>query len=547
MLKLWSDLGRPRQNLILFSVGLSVIAGASGVFLLGLSGWFLTSTAIFGAAGLGLSFNHFYPSSGIRAAAFGRVISRYFEQVLGHQATLGLSADLRAKLFERQAKATRGTQSLPSAEMSSLIDDIEAVEAGFLRVYLPIIAVIAGCVLAAGFVLLSSLFSAIIAFAALLIVAWYLPARAAKRSRAIAETLTNNQESARNQVAQLIENAIELDVVGALPALSEQSARSLDDVLEQRRTVERPFLWLGGVAAATSGCVILLIFLLADNSPEAVALAAGAALAVLAAFDASGAMVKAIDAAPRSGASAARLHDRLNRTSTIQQPLTKAEKQVEIFPVIAQDLYLRPAENGPLLGPYDLNISANSLTVISGPSGAGKTTLLEALCRLQPVEKGLLTYGGRAAQDWRTASLLQAISLVPQIPSFLDGTLRDQFELAKPDVSDDEILNALRTACADGFVHLEAGDLGKAFQAFQTHYSGGELRRISLARALITQPQMLLLDEPFAGLDPITARTLARRLEDWAKNGDRALIIIQHEDIGYTWSDLNYSNKTIRG
>ena len=547
MLKLWSDLGRPRRNLILFSIGLSVIAGASGVFLLGLSGWFLTSTAVFGAAGLGLSFNHFYPSSGIRAAAFGRVISRYFEQVLGHQATLGLSADLRAKMFERQAKATRGTQSLPSAEMSSLIDDIEAVEAGFLRVYLPIVAVIAGCVLAVGFVLLSSFFSAVIAFAALLIVAWYLPARAAKRSRAIAETLTDNQESARNLVAQLVENAIELDVVGALPALSEQSARRLDDVLEQRRTVERPFLWLGGMAAATSGCVILLIFLLAGNSLGAVALAAGAALAVLAAFDASGAMVKAIDAAPRSAASAARLQDRLNRTSSIQQPLTKPEKTDELFPLIAQQLFVRPAENGPVLGPYDLNISAKTVTIMSGPSGAGKTTLLEALCRLHPIETGVLSFGGRPAQQWRTASLLQAISLVPQIPSFLDGTLRDQFELAKPDVTDDQILTALKIACADDFIDSASGDLKKAFQTFQTHYSGGELRRISLARALVAQPQILLLDEPFAGLDFITARTLARRLEDWANKGDRALVIIQHEDIGYTWADLTYARKTIGG
>ncbi|MEO1642786.1 MAG: hypothetical protein AAFR74_05570, partial [Pseudomonadota bacterium] len=267
MLKLWSDLGGPRRNLILYSLCLSIIAGASGVFLLGLSGWFLTSTAIFGAAGLGLSFNHFYPSSGIRAAAFGRVISRYFEQVLGHQATLGLSADLRAKVFERQAKAARGTQSLPSAEMSSLIDDIEAVEAGFLRVYLPIVAVIAGGLLAIGFVALSSLISAVIAVAALLLVAWYLPARAAKQSQEASKTLAQKQERARNQVAQLVDNAIELDVIGALPTVADESALSLDDILDKRRKIERPFFWIGGITAATSGCVILLIFLFSGPTP----------------------------------------------------------------------------------------------------------------------------------------------------------------------------------------------------------------------------------------------------------------------------------------
>ncbi|MEM1087780.1 MAG: ATP-binding cassette domain-containing protein [Pseudomonadota bacterium] len=545
MLELWSDLGRPRQNLILYSLCLSVIAGASGVFLLGLSGWFLTSTAIFGAAGLGLSFNHFYPSSGIRAAAFGRVISRYFEQVLGHQATLGLSADLRANVFERQAQAARGTLSLPSAEMSSLIDDIEAVEAGFLRVYLPILAVITGCLLAIGFVALSGLIAAVIAVTALLLVAWYLPSRAAKRSQEASKTLTETQESARNQVAQLVDNAIELDVIGALPTLADESLISLRHVQEKRREIERPFFWLGGITAATSGCVILLIFVFSGPTPGAVALSAGAALAVLAAFDASGAMVKAIDAAPRSAASAARLKDRLNRSSPVNQASEYGAEANAVFPLVARGLHVRPSDNGPLLGPYDIFVETGTVTIITGASGSGKTTLLEALSRLQPIESGALSYGGRPASEWRTAALLEDIALVPQIPGFLDGSLRDQFKLAKPNVSDHEIKAALKIACADDFTSTQAGDLDRSFSRFQTNFSGGELRRISLARALVSEPRILLLDEPFAGLDLLTAQTLAHRLEDWAYTGDRALIIIQHEDISYTWSKLKPSSKII--
>ncbi|MEO1642840.1 MAG: ATP-binding cassette domain-containing protein, partial [Pseudomonadota bacterium] len=280
-------------------------------------------------------------------------------------------------------------------------------------------------------------------------------------------------------------------------------------------------------------------------TPGAVALSAGGALAVLAAFDASGAMVKAIDAAPRSAASAERLQDRLSSSSLIRQPNTEPKTQAYVFPLIAKDLRIRPAEGGPLLGSYNLNITPSSVTLISGASGAGKTTLLEALSRLQPIETGQLSYGGRKAQDWRTASLLQAVILVPQIPSFVDGTLRNQFELAKPDVSNHEIIDAVKTACANEFIDVASGDLETAFQAFQTSYSGGELRRLSLARALIIQPQILLLDEPFAGLDLRTARKLARRLEDWAHKDDRALVIIQHEDIGYSWSQLEYSEKMI--
>ena len=85
-------LGRPAKRRFALALLLSALAGASSIILLGLSGWFLTAAAVAGSAGAGYVFNHLYPSAGVRAAAFSRVLTKYGEQLIGHDATLSLSA-----------------------------------------------------------------------------------------------------------------------------------------------------------------------------------------------------------------------------------------------------------------------------------------------------------------------------------------------------------------------------------------------------------------------------------------------------------------------
>ncbi len=128
MIKLWIRLGKPGQTQFASALGLAALSGASAVFLLGLSGWFLTAAALAGLAGTGLIFNHLFPSAGVRAAAFSRVLSRYGEQLVGHDATLKLSATLRPQLFSAGALSMRGLTPLASADLSLLLDDVEAAE-----------------------------------------------------------------------------------------------------------------------------------------------------------------------------------------------------------------------------------------------------------------------------------------------------------------------------------------------------------------------------------------------------------------------------------
>jgi ATP-binding cassette subfamily C protein CydC len=138
----------------------------------------------------------------------------------------------------------------------------------------------------------------------------------------------------------------------------------------------------------------------------------------------------------------------------------------------------------------------------------------------------------------RIASVLAHIAISPQFPAFLPGTLADQMRLAAPDATDEQIWNALQTACADRFVSAKSEGLEILFGENDPPFSGGELRRIGLARALLAKPEILILDEPFAGLEAELAGRLAGNLTDWAQEAPRALVVLAHKRLDMSFDGL---------
>jgi ATP-binding cassette subfamily C protein CydC len=209
-----------------------------------------------------------------------------------------------------------------------------------------------------------------------------------------------------------------------------------------------------------------------------------------------------------------------------------------LFPITAKGLMAQASPTAPMIGPLNFTIQPGMLLQLIGPSGSGKTTIAEALMRLHPVSPGMLTYSGSEAGNVRIASVLSHISISPQFPAFLPGTLADQMRLAAPAASEDEIWAALRLACADAFVVAKPDGLNVLFHEGKLPYSGGELRRIGLARALLAQPEVLILDEPFAGLEAGLATRLAENLNAWASQAPRALILLAHKPAGAAFESL---------
>jgi ATP-binding cassette subfamily C protein CydC len=537
MIELWQRLGAPGRASFGFALMLSALAGASGVVLLGLSGWFLTASALAGAAGAAYAFNHLYPSAGVRLAAFSRVLSRYGEQLTGHDAILRLSASLRADLFERGAQSGRGLSPMASGELAALVDDVETAESCFLRVVLPAMAVATGALIATALAFAADWLTGCLAVVGFAVMAVWLPARAAAEAAERADAFARESERVRAWVSRLVENAVELDVIGALPDVCSQATRQLRHHQRLRERIESPFRGLGALNTLAGATLALLCLMRAG--PDGLAMSTGAALALVAAFEAAGAMAKVLDAAPRAKASARRLNARLTAPPLPPEPeLVAAERLETVLPIVASGLAIAPAQGAPAIKVPDFHLRAGQVLEVSGPSGSGKTTLAETLLHLQPLRAGRLTYASRDFERVRTAVVLAHIAMSPQLPAFLPGSVRDQFRLAQPAADDGAIRAALACASVDDVVDRSACGLDTPLDSDGGGFSGGELRRIGLARALLSDPQVLVLDEPFAGLEPALVERLTHNLSQWATAGMRALVVLQHEPRAGDWAGM---------
>jgi ATP-binding cassette subfamily C protein CydC len=528
----------------MYALALSALAGICAIFLLGLSGWFLTTAGIVGATGAGFAFNHLYASAGVRAAAFGRVLSRYGEQVIGHDAVLQISASLRPKLFAHDARASRGLSPLPSGELSALVDDVEAVEGGYLRVIAPAVATLAAALTALAFAFAADVLAGALALIAFLATCYWLPKQAAARSRRAAERAATATHTARVMVATLVENATELDVYGALDASCADTEHALSAQQKTLRRVEQPFRYFAFALGLVAAAVALAPLLRADAAH--IALCAGATLALLAAFESTSTAAKVFYAAPRAQAAARKLNAHFNQPETPPRPALPHALS-NIFPITTRNLRVAAATDAAPIAISDVNIARGDVLELIGPSGSGKTTFAETLMRLQPLIAGELSYAGQAAADVSTPSVLAHVAISPQFPGFIPGNLRRQFQLARPSATDAEIFEALRTACIDAVVDNRPNGLDALIERDGSSFSGGELRRIGLARALLASPQLLILDEPFAGLDGDVSTRLADNLCTWVSEGDRAIVLLTHAQSPVDWrSPSRHQMKLLR-
>lgn len=533
MIRLWRALGSPARTRFLIALALSALAGASGIVLLGLSGWFLTAAALTGMAGAGHVFNHLYPSAGVRLAAFARVIARYGEQLVGHDATLSLSARLRPAIFSGSAHARRGFASLPASQLSALIDDVDDAERGFLRVMSPAAAILAGLLVALGLALAADWFSGLLALALAALFSLALPWRAVRRSHAAAEDHARQGEAVREQVSRLVENAVELDIAGALTAEAERARKALGAHLTAGEAIQKPFRGLGALGSLAGLALAALLIWRVAGSGSDLSLAVGAGLALIAAFDAAAAMIKVFDAAPRAGLAAGRLRNRLLiANAPWDAPEETARPLDTVFPIRADGLVAQASGTAPTTPPVSFTLAPGEVLQLIGPSGSGKTTLAETVMRLHPPAGGALSHAGIPAGELRIAAVLERIALSPQFPAFLPGTLADQLRLAAPGASEADLWAAVDLALAGPVVRAHPDGLSALFTESEAPFSGGELRRIGLARALLVEPEVLVLDEPFAGLDAATQRALAANLSDWLQAAPRALILLAHKPVG---------------
>ncbi len=484
------------------------VVSVAAVCLLGLSGWFITGAAFAGLAGAAAaqSFNYMMPSAIIRLLAIVRTGGRYVERVAGHEAALKALARLRPQLFDAIATGpAERALNLSSGEVSArLVQDVDAVQTLFVRRSAPwsLGAGAVSAVLLAGLASLLAgvalLFAMIAAVAGGVLIARRLADPAGRAVQTGAGAL-------KDRLAALEAAAPELKAYGLNDWACAQVARVAADHDAAQIALTRSGGWMAVWQAAASALAVGVVIPAASSAD--LPLIALAALAAVMGVESAGGLVVALH---QHGAAAQAL-SRLDAAMPTASP-----RHGRPLSAAALGLANLGAELSP---PYRLGVF--------GPSGAGKTTLIERLIGLRTPQAGEMRLGGMDAADIAPEERRRLFAYAAQDVRLLNGSVRENLLLAGP-ADDAALWAALDDAALGDRLRAEPLGLDTPVGPNGERLSGGERRRLGLARAYLRYAPWLVLDEPTEGLDAATEAQVLDRLKNRLAARGQGLILVSH-------------------
>jgi thiol reductant ABC exporter CydC subunit len=507
---------RPRAG----RFGLGVLAGAaasgSGVALIAVAAWLLATAAAHPPlTALSIAV------VATRALGVTRGVTRYAERLITHDAALRTLAGLRARVFDRLA-VTEPIHRFRSGDLvNRFVGDVDATQDLLVRgLAPPLAALLAG----AGTVALATALhgpSGLLLAAGLTVAGLAVPAASALAGRGPGRRRAAARAELVTTLVDTLHGAPDLHVHGAMPAAVARVADA-DDRLLTDAAREARILGLGaGAAALVAGMTLWAVLREAIAAQVGTVALAVLGLTVLAAFEIVAPLPAAAARLGAVRAAARRLFAVLDTPPSVQ---------VRPVPTIAgasaglqiRGLRVRYAEDEPwVLDGLDIDLPPGRRVAVVGPSGAGKSTLAAVLFRFRDADAGTVLVDGADVRSLPPDELRRTLTGMPQDPHLFVGSVADNLRIAAPDASDAELRDVLdRVRLSDLEVGAQVGVGG-------TRLSGGMRQRIALARALLTDAAVLVLDEPTAHLDPTTRDALLDDLLDAAAG--RSLLVITHD------------------
>jgi len=507
-------------------LGLLVIA--ANATLMALSGWFIASMAIAGASGV--HFNYFLPAGAIRGLAIARTVGRYAERLVSHEAALRMLADLRVWLFRRlEPLAPAVLERYAGGDVAGrLRADVDALENLYLRILAPMITGILAIAAALLFVSSLSVPASLVLGFALFIAGIALPLITGALARQPGKSATDLGGELRSMVTEGLQGAEELFLLGA----SERQAAAVDVLSAQLVAAQEKLARIAALSqAGTVVCAGLAAaaILLAGSAAVNAGTLAPPSLAMLllfcaATFEAVGPMAGALQLLPGSTAAFARLL----ALSDAPPPVPDPERPAELpgsTAISLKGLSFAYRDGEPVLHAVDLDLAQGERVALVGPSGCGKSTLVEILLRFRDY-RGSARVGGVEIRDLASDELRGLISCLPQRPHLFNASIRSNILVGNPAAADTELQQAVEDAGLSDWVATLPAGLDTAVGEGGREVSGGEGRRIALARALIKKAPILILDEPTEGLDAVTEQTVVSRLAK--STAGKTVLVITH-------------------
>ncbi len=524
-------LAAPGRGRLWLSLAMGVLAAGAGIGLLALSGYLISAAAL-GPPILTLTV----AIVGVRAFAILRSGARYAERLTSHDVALRVLAGTRRRLYDRLVPLVPG--GLPRMRagdlLSRAVNDVDALQHLYVRALGPPVVAVVVCALAtvtawlmlpvAGVALALVLGASALA---LPLMAGLAGRRAGRRQAPARATLTA-------EVLETVQFASELTAYGLEDERIARVARADARLARTSRSDAAIGATSTGVLAALAGIAAAVVLTVAspavsDGAMDGVLLAALALLAI-AAVDA---LAPLPSAAQHLGATATAM-ERLEEITELPAPVVDPADPVKVGPLPALALSaarLRYTPDGPwVLDGVDLRLDPGRRVAVVGPSGAGKSTIANVLVRFRDLDDGRATIDGvnirRHAQD----DVRRSVRLCEQDAHLFATSIRANVRIGDPAADDARIVAALeRAGLGDWLAGLPEG-LDTPVGEAGAQVSGGQRSRIALARALVSDAPVLILDEPTAHLDPASTRAFIDDLVTGAGSG--AVMLITHSPIG---------------
>ena len=524
------SLMRPQAGWMALSIALSALATLAHAALMATSGWFITAMAAAGIAGV--SMNYFTPAAMIRAFAIVRTGGRYVERLVGHEATLKFVAKLRPWLFGRlEPLAPAALEDERSGDlMTRLRSDIDRLEFAFLRVLQPMVAAV--IVIGVGIAFAARHDAAIAAaIAALALLAGLgLPLLIGWLSAAPARRVTVNSADLNARLVDHLEGRGELDIYDPCQRHRAGCLEVSDGLIADEQKVAS----LAGLAAAGVGLAAnaVLVAVIAIGGPK---LAAGGiegpdlvmlALMGLALFEAIGPLPVAMQTLPAFLASARRifaLADRPVPVPEVVAPLSVPETGDLVFERVG---FTYPGATRPAVEEVSFTLTPGKRLAIVGASGSGKSSLVSLAMRYRPASAGAIRFAGEPIERYEPEALRRRIAVLAQSDHLFSATIADNLALGEPGVARGRMELACEQAEILDFVTAQPQGFETFIGAHGAKVSGGEGRRLGLARTLLKDAPILVLDEPTEGLDPETEERVLENVLDESR--ERAVLLITH-------------------
>ncbi len=537
----------PRRGWMLAGLGLATVTLLANFGLLAISGWFLAATAAAGLAGFAAqnAFNFFTPSAMVRFFATLRVGSRYAERLVTHEATFRLLADLRVWFYTRlEPLAPAVLQTQRTADLlNRIVTDIDTLNLFYLRVFVPVLtAIAAGLAMAAFFAFFSwpAALALILGLALNGMVAPMLTSRQGARPGAEINRLT---AALRTEYVEALQGMGELLVFGAAPAMQARAASLNNELALAQADMGR----VSGLGFALSGLAanvtLLAVLVFGARRFEAGGISAAQVpmlvLGAMAAFEATAPLPAALQFLGQIKSAARRIFALADQPPPVPTPALPAPAP-EGFGLELSDITLRYAPDAPLvLNGFSLCVPEGKHVGIAGPSGSGKTTLISLLLRFREFQGGTACFGGHDLRAYGSADMARHITVISQRSHLFHTTIRDNLLLANGKADEAALWHALAVAQLADFVRTLPKGLDSTVGEGGAKLSGGQARRVALARAVLKPAPWLILDEPTEGLDAETERAFLADLAPILKG--RTVLYITHRPAGLALMDEIYA------